>query len=51
MVFQNTNINIRIPKKLKDEFVQVSKRNGHNYSAILRNMISDYIEKEKSRGN
>lgn len=46
MVFQDTNINIRLPKKLKDKFVEVSKKQGLNYSMVLRNMIKDYIANE-----
>ena len=44
MKFQNTNINIRMPKKLKDKFVEVATRNGFNYSFLLREMMKDYIK-------
>lgn len=43
MVLQNTNINIRIPKKLKDKFVDITKEKGLNYSMVIRSMIKNYI--------
>lgn len=43
MILQNTNINIRISKNMKDKFVEVARKNGVNYSMVLRNMIRDYI--------
>lgn len=49
MIYQDTNINIRISKKLRDKFIEVSKQNGLSYSMIVRNLIKDYIEKESCK--
>jgi len=43
MVLQNTNLNIRIPKKMKEKFIDITKEKGLTYSMVLRSMIKDYI--------
>ena len=43
VVLQNTNINIRLPKKLKDKFIEITKQKGLSYSMVIRNMIKNYI--------
>ena len=49
MIMQNTNINIRVSKKLKDKFVETSVSNGLNYSVVLRSLIKKYIN-DKGKG-
>lgn len=43
MVLQNTNLNIRVPKRLKDKFIQITKDKELNYSMVIRSMIRDYV--------
>lgn len=43
MTVQNSNLNIRVPIKLRDRFIQIAKDNGLTYSVVLRTMISEYI--------
>ena len=43
MEVQNSNLNIRIPLKLRERFVQVSKENGLTHSVVLRTMIGEYV--------
>lgn len=50
MVTQNVNINIRVPKYLKDKFVQVAEKQDLVYSKILRNLIKDYIRQYEQNG-
>ena len=49
MILQNTNINIRIPKQLKDRFVEVTQQAGVSYSLVLRDMIRDYIAQKENK--
>lgn len=50
MVNQNTNINIRIPKYLKNKFVEVTKKQQVPYSKVLRNMMKEYIAQYNTGG-
>lgn len=43
MNVQNANLNIRIPFKLRDKFLETAKKNGLTYSVVLRTMILEYI--------
>ena len=43
VVLQNTNINIRIPKKMKEKFVNITREKGLSYSMVIRSMIKNYI--------
>lgn len=40
---QNSNLNIRLSKSLKDNFVAVCKEQNINYSKLLREFIREYI--------
>lgn len=42
-VLQNANINIRIPKRLKNKFIEVTKEKEISYSYAIRKMISHYV--------
>ena len=46
MEVQNANMNIRIPLKLRERFVQVSRENGLTPSVVLRTMIGEYVRSE-----
>ena len=48
---QNTNINIRLPKRLKDKFVEKTKEQGLVYSIVLRDFIKNYIADEQEETN
>lgn len=50
MRIQNTNINIRVSKKLRDTFIDTAKKNGTSYSKVLRSLINDYINKSNKTG-
>lgn len=43
MKLQNTNLNIRVPKRMRDQLVEISKAHGVSYSMIIRKMIKEYI--------
>ena len=43
MKLQNTNLNIRVPKRRRDQLVESSKAHGVSYSMIIRKMIKEYI--------
>jgi DNA phosphorothioation-dependent restriction protein DptG len=43
MKLQNTNINIRVTKKMREQLVEISKERGVSYSSVLRKMIKEYI--------
>ncbi len=45
MKLQNTNINIRVPKKMHEQLVEITKERGINYSMVIRRMIKEYISK------
>lgn len=45
MKLQNTNLNIRVPKRMRDQLVEISKEHGISYSMVLRRMIKEYISK------
>ena len=45
MKLQNTNINIRVPKKMHEQLVEITKERGVNYSMVIRRMIKEYISK------
>jgi antitoxin component of RelBE/YafQ-DinJ toxin-antitoxin module len=45
MKLQNTNINIRVTKKMREQLVEISKERGVSYSSVLRKMIKEYIAK------
>ena len=45
MKLQNTNLNIRVPKRMRDQLVEISKEHGISYSMVLRKMIKEYIDK------
>lgn len=40
---QNSNLNIRLPKSLKDIFVNICKEQNTNYSKLLREFIREYV--------
>lgn len=40
---QNSNLNIRLPKSLKDIFVKICKEQNTNYSKLLREFIREYV--------
>ena len=46
MEVHNANLNIRIPIKLRERLVQVAKENELTPSYVIREMISDYVQKE-----
>lgn len=46
MVMQNTNINFRISKKLKERLVAVAEKNGLTYSVAVRELIKKYIRED-----
>lgn len=43
MKLQNTNLNIRVPKRMRDQLVEISKAHGVSCSMIIRKMIKEYI--------
>ncbi|WP_295789382.1 hypothetical protein [uncultured Veillonella sp.] len=46
----NTNLNVRIPKELRDTFNTYCKNNMLNSSAVVRSLIIDFlIENEKNK--
>lgn len=47
---QNSNLNIRLPKSLKDNFVAVCKEQNTNYSKLLREFMREYIS-DRQRNN
>ena len=51
MKVQNTNINIRIPKKMREQLIEVTKERGISYSVVLRSLIKEYIEKNMDVNN
>lgn len=50
MNVQNSNINIRVPKRIKDKFIELTEERGLSYSLVLRTMILNYI-KDKGEGS
>ena len=40
---QNSNLNIRLTKSLKDNLVAVCKEQNTNYSKLLRGFILEYV--------
>lgn len=40
---QNSNLNIRLSKSLKDSFVKICKEQNTNYSKLLREFIREYV--------
>lgn len=40
---QNSNINIRVSKELKKQFVGICKEQGVSYSKLLRKFIREYV--------
>lgn len=40
---QNSNINIRVSKELKEQFVDICKEQGVSYSKLLRKFMREYI--------
>ncbi|WP_373894479.1 hypothetical protein [Virgibacillus sp. CBA3643] len=42
-----TQMQIRIPKQLKDDFRKIAENNAHNTSALVRKWIENYIEENK----
>jgi antitoxin component of RelBE/YafQ-DinJ toxin-antitoxin module len=40
---QNSNINIRVSKELKEQFVGICKEQGVSYSKLLRKFMREYI--------
>lgn len=40
---QDSNINIRVSKELKDKFVDICKEQGVSYSKLLRKFMKEYI--------
>lgn len=40
---QNSNLNIRLPKSLKNSFVAVCKEQNTNYSKLLREFVREYV--------
>nr|DAE83068.1 MAG TPA: hypothetical protein [Caudoviricetes sp.] len=51
MRLQNTNLNIRIPKKMREQLVEIAKEQGVSYSVIVRNLIKKYIAKNMDVNN
>lgn len=43
------NLNIRYWKEKKEELKLIAKFHGSNYNNLLRNVIDDYIKKEKKK--
>lgn len=43
MEVQNSNLNIRIPLKLRERFVEVARKNGLSHSIVLRTMVGEYV--------
>lgn len=43
MEVQNANLNIRIPLKLRERFVEVANNNGLTHSVVLRTMVAEYV--------
>lgn len=48
MKVQNTNINIRIPKRLRDTFINITKEKGTSYSKVVRLLINEYVNKNEN---
>lgn len=44
---QNSNLNIRLSKSLKDSFVKICKEQNTNYSKLLREFIREYLKRYK----
>lgn len=43
MEVQNANLNIRIPLKLRERFVEIAHKNGLSHSVVLRTMVGEYV--------
>lgn len=43
-----TNLQIRIPKQLRDELQAVCKAGALNRSEVIRRLIATWLEKQKS---
>lgn len=43
----DANMQIRMPKEMKDEFQRIAKENAQNPSQLVRNWITKYIEENK----
>lgn len=46
MEVQNSNLNIRIPLKLRERFVEIANKNGLTHSVVIRTMINEYVRAE-----
>ena len=48
MEVQNANLNIRIPLKLRERFVEVANNNGLTHSVVLRTMVAEYVRETQN---
>lgn len=46
MEVQNSNLNIRIPLKRRERFVEIANKNGLTHSVVIRTMINEYVRAE-----
>lgn len=46
MVMQNSNINIRVPKQLKDKFIELANSKNISYSVAIRELIKKFIRED-----
>lgn len=46
MVMQNSNINIRVSKQLKDKFIELANSKNISYSVAIRELIKKFIRED-----
>lgn len=47
----SVNINIRLPKNLRDRFQEVCRKDAINASEVIRRLIADWIEKKEEKNH